>query len=113
MAQAIRILERRATRNLDRLTDDGLLMVASDGKPEPCAHICFPSPMASPSRRRVRDAARNIDHARRLAKPAIVATIGQVRIWLYLAVEPWRTQQKAALPKPTGEEEKEHQLPQP
>ncbi|GGN96722.1 hypothetical protein GCM10011579_098480 [Streptomyces albiflavescens] len=33
-------------------------------------------------------AARNIDHDRRSAKPAIVATIEQVRIWLYLAVEP-------------------------
>jgi hypothetical protein len=31
---------------------------------------------------------RNIDQDCRLAKPAIVATIEQVRIWLYLAVEP-------------------------
>jgi hypothetical protein len=33
VAQAIRIPERRATRNLDRLTDDALLMVGSDGAP--------------------------------------------------------------------------------
>jgi hypothetical protein len=33
VSQAIKIPERRATRNLDRLTDDGLLMVASDGTP--------------------------------------------------------------------------------
>ncbi|MEV6537266.1 helix-turn-helix domain-containing protein [Streptomyces sp. NPDC051639] len=31
VAQAIRIPERRATRNLDRLADDGLLTVGSDG----------------------------------------------------------------------------------
>jgi hypothetical protein len=33
VSQAIRIPERRATRNFDRLTGDGLLMVASDGTP--------------------------------------------------------------------------------
>ncbi|KAB2977336.1 MarR family transcriptional regulator [Streptomyces sp. SS1-1] len=33
VAQAIRIPERRATRDLDQLTADGLLTVASDGNP--------------------------------------------------------------------------------
>jgi hypothetical protein len=33
VAQAIRTSERLTSRNLDRLTDDGLLAVASDGAP--------------------------------------------------------------------------------
>ena len=43
--------------------------------PGSCAPIDWPSPTASLRRRRVRDAARNIDHDRRLAKPVILTTI--------------------------------------
>ncbi|WP_369228301.1 MarR family transcriptional regulator [Streptomyces sp. R39] len=48
VAQAIRIPERRATRNLDRLTDDGLLMVASDGTPRALRSYQFALPDGEP-----------------------------------------------------------------
>ncbi|WP_406495303.1 hypothetical protein [Streptomyces sp. NBC_01604] len=77
MAQDLGIPERRVTANLDRLTDDGLLTVASDTAPGASPSYVLPPADGEtrPSRRRARDAAGNIADDRRLAKPALLKTI--------------------------------------
>lgn len=70
--------ERLAARNLDRLTDDGLLVLATDGAHLVARRLALAA--AGLSRCRLRDAVRNIDDDRRLAKPAIVRFLEDVRM---------------------------------
>jgi hypothetical protein len=70
--------ERLAARNLERLTDDGLLVLATDGAHLVARRLALAA--VSLSRCRLRDAVRNIDDDRRLAKPAIVRFLEGVRM---------------------------------
>lgn len=70
--------ERLAARNLDRLTDDGLLVLATDDAHLVARRLALAA--ASLSRCCLRDAVRNIDDDRRLAKPAIVRFLEDVRM---------------------------------
>ncbi|MFE9366640.1 helix-turn-helix transcriptional regulator [Streptomyces sp. NPDC006978] len=54
------------------------LLVMAPGIDRAARSIGLPSQTTSPSRHRIHDAARNIDHDRRLAKPVIVLTIASM-----------------------------------
>jgi hypothetical protein len=67
--------ERAVVRHLERIANDGLLVLVTDGA-TPALRSHRLAPWLRPGPRSCScDDARNIDHDRRLAKPAIVATI--------------------------------------